>query len=139
MSAIITGAPAFLVFVIFEVLLGAFAGLHYSVATVLLSRTFDEMGSAVSVHSLGAPLAGLVAPVAGTWVGVRYGWQFAITLTVPSQYRFSFFSLVRPGHRSPSPEPVATRRLLGTLGSTVGPAAFGRVHALFGYCRNVRA
>lgn len=63
-------------------LLGAFTGLEYSVATVLLSRTFDDMGKAVSVHSLGAPLAGLLAPVTAAWVGVRFGWQPSIALAV---------------------------------------------------------
>lgn len=81
-AMIIAGVPIFAVFVVFAVLLGAFAGLEYSVATVLLSRTFDDMGMAVSVHSLGAPLAGLLAPVAGAWVGIHFGWQTAIAVAV---------------------------------------------------------
>lgn len=81
-TMVVAGVPLFPVFVVFAVLLGAFAGLHYTVATVLLSRTFDDMGMAVSVHSLGAPLAGLVAPALGAWVGARFGWQAAVALAV---------------------------------------------------------
>lgn len=81
-AMVIAGVPIFAVFAFFAVLLGALAGLEYSVATVLLSRTFDDMGMAVSVHSLGAPLAGLLAPIAGAWVGIHFGWQAAIALAV---------------------------------------------------------
>lgn len=79
-SLLVALSPAFAVFVVCIVLLGGVAGLHYSVATALLSRTFDEMGTAVGVHSLGAPLAGLTAPVAAAWVGVTYGWRPAVAL-----------------------------------------------------------
>jgi MFS family permease len=81
-AMVIAVVPIFAVFAFFAVLLGALAGLEYSVATVLLSRTFDDMGMAVSVHSLGAPLAGLLAPIAGAWVGIHFGWQAAIALAV---------------------------------------------------------
>lgn len=75
-AMVIAGVPIFAVF------LGAFAGFEYSVATVLLSRTFEDMGRAVSVHSLGAPLAGLLAPASAAWVGVRFGWQTAMLLAI---------------------------------------------------------
>lgn len=80
-SVLVALAPLFAVFVVCVVLLGSVAGLHYSVATTLLSRTYEEMGAAVGVHSMGAPLAGLTAPVAAAWVGVNYGWRPAVALT----------------------------------------------------------
>jgi MFS family permease len=81
-SVLLAFAPAFSVFVLFAVLLGLVAGLHYAVATTLLSRTYDELGRAVGIHSIGGPLAGLVAPVAAAWVGTRYGWRPAVALAL---------------------------------------------------------
>lgn len=82
MSFFMALAPVFSVFVLCAVMLGAAAGLHYSVATTLLSHTYDEMGTAVGLHTAGAPLAGLTAPVVAAWVGVRYGWRPAVALTL---------------------------------------------------------
>ncbi len=73
-------APVFLAFLLGTILLGAFAGLHYSVATTLLSRTYDRVGTAVGVHNNGATAAGLLTPVAAAWVGTRYGWRPAVAL-----------------------------------------------------------
>jgi len=73
-------SPSFLLFMLFTVALGALAGLHYSVATTLLSRVFDNTGTAIGTHSTGAPVAGLVAPVAAAYVGTRFGWRYAIAL-----------------------------------------------------------
>jgi len=44
-SAFLAIAPLFPVFVVGTIALGAVAGLHYSVATSLLTRTYDEIGS----------------------------------------------------------------------------------------------
>ncbi|QHS15813.1 MFS transporter [haloarchaeon 3A1-DGR] len=80
LSVLLALAPAFPVFVLAAVLLGLFAGLHYAVATTLLSRTFEDVGTAVGIHSAAGPLAGLVAPVVAAWIGVRYGWRPAIAV-----------------------------------------------------------
>lgn len=73
-------APLFAVFVIGTVALGAVAGLHYSVATTLLTRTYDEIGTAIGIHNIGAPAAGLIAPPIAAWIGVRYGWRPALAI-----------------------------------------------------------
>ncbi len=80
LTVVLTLTPVFPAFVLVTVLLGLAAGLHYSPATALLSRTFDNLGTAVGIHSVGGPLAGLVAPVAVAWVGLQYGWRPAIAL-----------------------------------------------------------
>ncbi|RQG86644.1 MFS transporter [Natrarchaeobius halalkaliphilus] len=80
-SVLLALSPVFGAFVVAAVVLGGVAGLHYSVASALLSVTFDDLGTAIGIHSIGGPLAGLVAPVAAAWVGVRYGWRPAIALT----------------------------------------------------------
>ncbi|SDK61934.1 MFS transporter [Natronorubrum texcoconense] len=95
---LIAVAPLFSVFVLATVVLGAVAGLHYSVATTLLSRIHDNVGIAIGIHNSGATVAGLIAPVAVAWVGVTYGWRPAVALTaavgIPA---FALFALsVRP-------------------------------------------
>ncbi|THE65737.1 MFS transporter [Salinadaptatus halalkaliphilus] len=81
MSFVLALAPVFPVFVVSVIVLGAVAGLHYSVATSLLTRTFDDqMGMAVGIHTIGSPAAGLFAPVAAAWVGTRYGWRAGIAI-----------------------------------------------------------
>lgn len=73
-------APTYPAFAVLTVALGAGAGLHYSVATSLLTKQFDDIGRAIGVHVSGGPLAGLVAPVVATAVAVRYGWRAAIAV-----------------------------------------------------------
>lgn len=73
-------APFFALFVVGTIALGATAGLHYSVATTLLTRAYDNIGTAIGVHNIGAPAAGLLAPPVVAWIGVRYGWRPAVGL-----------------------------------------------------------
>jgi MFS family permease len=77
-SLLLTTAPNFRLFFSGMVLLGAVAGLHYSVATTLLARYFDDIGWAIGVHAAGGPLAGLPAPIAAAIVATQYGWRPAI-------------------------------------------------------------
>lgn len=81
-SVAIAASPAFWVFVLATILLGAVAGLHYTAATTLLTKTYEDTGTAVGIHTAGSPLAGLVAPIAVAWVAVRTGWRPAIALAV---------------------------------------------------------
>ena len=79
-SLLLAAAPNYAVFAVMAVVLGAGAGLHYSVATSFLSRHFERVGRAIGLHVSGGPIAGLLAPVAAAAVGVRYGWRPAILL-----------------------------------------------------------
>ncbi|MFC7237114.1 MFS transporter [Saliphagus sp. GCM10025317] len=81
-SLLIAVSPAFPIFLLATLVLGAVAGLHYSVATTLLTRTYDNIGSAIGVHNGGGPLAGLVAPALAAWIAVVLGWRYAIALGV---------------------------------------------------------
>ncbi len=98
MALVLALAPVYPLFVAAAVALGGVAGLHYAVATTLLSRTFDDLGTAVGLHSVGGPLAGLVAPVAAAGIGVRWGWRPAVASTaVVGVPIFVLFALrVRP-------------------------------------------
>ena len=79
-SLLLALSPLFAVFFLLTIVLGGAAGLHYSVATTLLSRTFDQTGTAIGVHSAGAPIAGLLAPVAAAYAGTFFGWRYAVAL-----------------------------------------------------------
>ena len=81
-SVLLAFSPFYFVFVIFAIILGLFAGLHYAVAVTLLSRLYDETGRAIGVHSIGGPLAGLIAPVVVAWVAVQFNWRISMAITV---------------------------------------------------------
>ena len=117
MSVLLAFAPAFPAFVLAAVCVGLVAGLHYAVATTLLSRTFDDLGTAVGLHSVGGPLAGLVAPVAAAWVGVRYGWRPAVALAalVGLPVLIAFAWRVRPTEPRRPDQPMRERFALGPL------------------------
>jgi MFS transporter, YNFM family, putative membrane transport protein len=118
-------APAFWVFVITTVVLGAFAGLHYSVATTLLSRIHDNVGMAVGIHNSGATIAGLSAPVVVAWVAVTFDWRAAVMVSaligVPAFVLF--FRLVEPTAPQRPNEPMRERFKLGTLGEVLSRPA----------------
>lgn len=80
MSFLIAVSSVYVIFVICVIGLGAVAGLHYSTATTLLSRTYDNIGTAIGIHTIGAPVGGLIAPTAAAWIGTRYGWRPAVAI-----------------------------------------------------------
>jgi predicted MFS family arabinose efflux permease len=80
-SLALASAPSYFLFVAAAVLLGGGAGLYFSVGTALLSKQYeagDGQGRALSIHSAGAPLAGLVVPVAATTVAAQWGWRAGV-------------------------------------------------------------
>ncbi|QCS43349.1 MFS transporter [Natrinema versiforme] len=116
-SVLLAFSPIFAAFVVLAVVLGLVAGLHYAVATTLLSRTYDELGRAVGIHSMGGPLAGLVAPVAAAWVGTRFGWRPALALTVAVGVPvFALFAWrIRPTEPRRPDQPMRDRFEVATL------------------------
>ncbi|RKD93629.1 MFS transporter [Halopiger aswanensis] len=104
-------APSFAVFVGATVVLGAVAGLHYSVATTLLIKTYAEIGTAIGVHNSGGPAAGLVAPPVAAWISVRYGWRPAVAvgavIALPIFYLFA--RRVRPTPPARPDQPMRER------------------------------
>ncbi|WP_336363072.1 MFS transporter [Halalkalicoccus salilacus] len=79
-SLLLALSPSLAFFGLFAVVLGAGAGLHYVVATTLLTRIFSNTGRAIGIHVVGGPLAGLSAPVLAAAIGARYGWRVALLL-----------------------------------------------------------
>jgi len=116
-SLLIALSPIFAVFLLATLALGAVAGLHYSVATTLLTRTYDNIGSAIGVHNGGGPLAGLVAPALAAWVAVTYGWRAAVAIgvvaAVPIYLLFSW--RVEPTEPRRPDQPMRDRLELGPL------------------------
>ncbi|WP_440767216.1 MFS transporter [Natronorubrum sp. DTA7] len=135
-SLLLAFAPVFAAFVLFAVFLGLVAGLHYTVAVTLLSRTYDELGRAVGIHSMGGPLAGLVAPVVAARVGVRFGWRPAVALAlVVGLPVFALFAWrVRPTEPRRPAQPMRERFELDAVVELVSrpPIAFTLVIAMLG-------
>jgi MFS family permease len=73
-------SPTYAAFTISAVVLGGVAGLHFSVATSLLTRSLSRTGSAIGIHTAGAPLAGLLVPMAAGAIGAWFGWRWALAL-----------------------------------------------------------
>lgn len=118
----LTASPTFPLFAVSTVLLGAAAGLHYSVATTFLTRQFDDIGRAIGVHVAGGPLAGLLAPTAAAVVGLRYGWRAAIALgVVVAVPVFAAFALaIRPTEPRRPDQPVRERLEPGAIRELLG-------------------
>ena len=81
-SGLLAASPTYAVFLVGAVALGGVAGLHYSVATSLLTRTLPNTGSAIGLHTAGAPVAGVLVPLAAGSVGVWLGWRWAVALGI---------------------------------------------------------
>ena len=116
-SLAIALSPTFVVFVLATLALGALAGLHYSVGTTLLSRTHDDVGTAIGVHTAGGPAAGIAAPVVAAWIGPRFGWEPAVAIgAVTAAIVFVLFSrFVRPTPPQRPDQPMGERFELGGL------------------------
>lgn len=80
-SLLVGAAPVYGLFLLAAVLLGASAGLYPPAGSSLLTKRFENTGTALGLHVAGANIAGLIAPVAAAYVAVRYGWRAAPLLT----------------------------------------------------------
>lgn len=74
-------APSLLVFALFLLVLGAGAGLFYPPASVLVTRLYDEHGSAIGTLAAFGTFAGLVYPAVGGFAAERLGWRLVLGLT----------------------------------------------------------
>lgn len=116
-AVVIALSPGLFVFVAGTILLGGLAGLHYSVATSLLTRTYDGIGTAIGIHNGGAPLAGVVTPVVVAWVAVAAGWRVAVGLAgIVAVPVFALFAWrVHPTEPRRPDEPMRARLEPGTI------------------------
>ncbi|GAB7091131.1 MFS transporter [Halorubrum luteum] len=116
-SLLIAVSPSIGTFMLFTVVLGAGAGLHYSVATTFLTKQFDDIGRAIGVHVAGGPLAGLLAPPAAALVGARYGWRAGILLgTAVALPVFALFAWrIRPTEPVRPDQPMRERFAAGPV------------------------
>jgi MFS family permease len=119
-SGLLAGAPSYGVLLVGAVGLGGVAGLHFSVATSLLTRLLPNAGSAIGVHTAGAPVAGLVVPAIAGGVGAWLGWRWAVALgaliALPAALLFAV--IVEPTPPTRPDESIGSRlrgRALGRL------------------------
>ncbi|MFO8099974.1 MAG: MFS transporter [Salinibacter sp.] len=135
-SLVLALSPSYSVFLATTALLGGVAGLHYSVATALLTRTTEKIGTAIGIHTAGAPLAGILVPMAAGAVGVWLGWRWALALgavvAVPAALLVAYVVRARPPARPNQPvrERLRLRPLFELLSRppiarTVGLSAAG--------------
>jgi len=127
-SLLLSLSPSFPLFALVVVVLGISAGLYYSPATKIITRTFENRGQALGIHSAGGPLAGLVAPVVAGYLGVRYGWRVGVLLgaAIGLPALLLFMNVVSPGSSDdPAGESGAERSLhvTGTIGEFLGRPA----------------
>jgi MFS family permease len=73
-------APSVPLFVLFALALGAGAGLFFAPASALVSRLYDEEGGALGVLTASGAIGGVLFPLVGGVVGVRFGWRVAVAL-----------------------------------------------------------
>lgn len=97
-SLILAVAPNAGVFAAVVVLLGAGAGLYFSVGSSLITRLFDERGTALSIHTTGASIGGIFVPVIVTAIATRFDWQlsFFFTAGIAGVTFILFLVIVRP-------------------------------------------
>ena len=55
-------------------LIGLVSGAYYSPATALLTDLFENTGSAIGIHRIGAQVVGFTGPIVA-FVGATYGWR----------------------------------------------------------------
>ncbi len=135
-ALLIAVAPVYPAFVAATVLLGGLAGLHYSVGTTFLARIYDDVGTAVGIHNTGGTVAGLITPVAVSWVAVRHGWRPAIALgAVVGVVGVVLFAVgVRPTEPKRPDQPLRERFRVGPLAELLSrpTIAFTMVLAVLG-------
>ncbi len=126
-TVVIAFAPTVWVFAVAVVALGVVAGFHYSPGTTLLARTHEDLGRAIGIHNAGATVAGLLAPVAVTWLWLMYDWRIAIASTaaigVPAA--ILLFTMVR-SHPPQHPETDPLDRIdLGVISALLQRPVIG--------------
>lgn len=110
-SALLALSPTMPLFIVFTLILGGVAGLHYSTATTFLARELENVGTAIGLHNSGAPLAGLLAPVAAATLSQWIGWRASISLGAAVAFPiFVLFGLkVRPTVPARPDQPMKER------------------------------
>jgi YNFM family putative membrane transporter len=135
-SGLLALSPTFPVFAVLVFCLGVAAGLHYIVATSLLTRNFEQTGRAIGFHVTGAPLAGLLSPAVAAVVATRYGWRAAVLIgAVVAMPTFAlFFWFVRPEPARFPDRPMRDRLEAGPLTELLsrGPIIYTTVLSVLG-------
>ncbi|MDR5674142.1 MFS family permease [Halalkaliarchaeum sp. AArc-CO] len=116
-SLLLALSPNAVAFTLFAIVLGAGAGLHYSVATTFITKQFDDIGRAIGVHVSGGPVAGLLAPPVAAALGARYGWRVALLLgaAVALPVFVVFWWRIEPSPPERPEQPVRERFELGPV------------------------
>lgn len=75
-------SPTYVAFVVLAVVLGGAAGMVYTAATSLVTKSASGTGRAIGAYLSGGPIAGLLAPPIAAAVGAQYDWRAAVGLGI---------------------------------------------------------
>jgi len=135
-SLLLSASTTFYAFTVTVLILGLAGGLYMPVAASFLTKTFRGTGRVLGIHSIGAPIGGLIGPVMVTYFLARGTWQappLVVALSVFAVATLFFWHVGTPERRSApddSPTPLQPRLLFGLFGRprvffTAVLAAFG--------------
>ncbi|MCU4752863.1 MFS transporter [Halobacteria archaeon AArc-curdl1] len=79
-SLLLALSPAYVLFFVFAVALGAATGFVYTAAASLVTKQSPDTGRAIGIYIAGGPIAGLIAPPIAAAVAVEYGWSAAVAI-----------------------------------------------------------
>jgi MFS family permease len=128
-SVLVATAPGFRVCIVAAVTLGGGAGLYFSVGSSLISKRYEqEEGRALSIHSAGGPVAGLLLPVAATWVATQYTWRAGVAIGAAVSI-LAFVGISVAFRRTPVVDP--SLKLLGSLHPRTALSLLTRPSVLF--------
>ena len=79
-SLLLAMVPSYVAFLVLAIVLGGAAGMVYTAATSLVTKSAAGTGRAIGAYISGGPLAGLVAPPIAVAIGAQYDWRAAVAL-----------------------------------------------------------
>lgn len=79
-SLLLTLAPTFLLFGAVVVVLGAGAGLYYSVSASLLTGLLENVSGSLGIVTAGGSAAGLVTPLVAVAAEAQFGWRAGVAI-----------------------------------------------------------
>lgn len=121
-SLLLSASTTFYVFTVTVLILGLAGGLYMPVAASFLTKTFQRTGRVLGIHSIGAPIGGLVGPIIVTYFLANGTWQappLVVAVAVFAVATLFFWHVGTPdGDSAPddSAIPLRPRLLLGLFG-----------------------
>jgi MFS family permease len=108
-------SPSVVLFTLFVLALGAGAGLFFPPASALVSRLYENQGGALGVLTASGAVGGVLFPLVGGIVGVRFGWRVAVVVGAAATFAVLLATILAVPSAAP-PEPGRSLDALIDLG-----------------------